>query len=130
MTAPTTTLLREWKRLSAEESTAITLRDWDHLNQLLDEKSRIQVLLDDYPGEDFTEEGQALVTSLMTTTGLNRARLDSEMKSVRAQIQAQDRASSNIRKVDRAYGSKGTLRLERSHDLVQRGSGLHDWGSG
>ena len=37
MTAPTTSLLREWKRLSAEESTAITLRDWDHLNQLLDE---------------------------------------------------------------------------------------------
>ena len=108
MTTPTTTLLREWKRLSAEESTAITLRDWDHLNQLLDEKSRLQVLLDDYPGEDFTEEEQALVTSLMTTTGLNRARLDSEMKSVRAQIQAQDRASSNIRKVDRAYGSKGS----------------------
>ena len=107
MTAPTTTLLREWKRLSEEESTAITLRDWSTLNRLLDEKSRLQVLLEDYPGEDFTEEGQELVTSLMTTTELNRARLDSEMKPVHTQIQAQDRASSNIRKVDQAYGSKG-----------------------
>ena len=40
MTAPTTTLLREWKRLSAEESTAITLRDWSTLNRLLDENGK------------------------------------------------------------------------------------------
>jgi hypothetical protein len=106
MTAPTTALLREWKRLSEAESTAITLRDWNELNRLLDEKSRLQVLLEDYPGEDYTEEGQGLVTSLITTTELNRARLDSEMNSVRSQIQAQDRAASNIRKVDQAYGSK------------------------
>ena len=106
--APTTTLLREWKRLSDEESTAITLRDWDHLNRLLDEKSRLQLLLDDYPDEAFTPECQELVSHLMTTTELNRARLEAEMKSTKTQIQAQDRAASNIRKVDRAYGSKPT----------------------
>ena len=115
MTAPTTTLLREWKRLSEEESTAIALRDWSTLNRLLDEKSRLQVLLEDYPGEDFTEEGQELVTTLMTTTELNRARLDTEMKSVHTQIQAQDRAVSNIRKVDRAYGSKAGANLWQTY---------------
>ena len=106
MTASTTTLLREWKRLSEQESTAITLRDWDTLNRLLDEKSRLQLLLDDYPGDAFTPEGRELVSGLMTTTELNAARLDTEMKSVQTQIQAQDRAASNIRKVDRAYGTK------------------------
>ena len=106
MSAPTTTLLREWKRLSEVESTAITLRDWSELNRLLDEKSRVQGLLEDYQGEDFTDEDQGLVGNLLNMTELNRARLDTEMKSIRTQIQSEDQAASNIRKVNQAYGSK------------------------
>ena len=106
MSAPTTTLLREWKRLSEVESTAITLRDWSELNRLLDEKSRLQDLLEDYQGEDFTDEDQGLVGNLLNMTELNRARLDTEMKSIRTQIQSEDQAASNIRKVNQAYGSK------------------------
>ena len=106
MSAPTTTLLREWKRLSEVESTAITLRDWSELNRLLDEKSRLQELLEDYQGEDFTDEDQVLVGNLLTMTDLNRARLDTEMKSIRTRIQSEDRAASNIRKVNQAYGGR------------------------
>ena len=106
MTAPTTTLLKEWKRLSEVESTAITLRDWSELNRLLDEKSQLQGLLEDYQGEDFTDEDQGLVGKLLTVTELNRARLDTEMESVRTQIQSKDQAVSNIRKVNQAYGGK------------------------
>jgi|TARA_B100000959_G_scaffold272687_1_gene322339 hypothetical protein len=106
MTSPTTTLLREWKRLSEVESTAITLRDWGELNRLLDEKSRLQGLLEDYQGKDFTEEDQDLVGNLLTVTELNRARLDTEMKTVRKQIQSEDQAVSNIRKVNQAYGGR------------------------
>ena len=106
MTAPTTTLLREWKRLSEVESTAITLRDWSELNRLLDEKSRLQDLLEDYQGEDFTDEDQDLVGNLLTVTELNHARLDTEMKSIRPQLQSEDKAASNIRKVNQAYGGK------------------------
>ena len=106
MSAPTTTLLREWKRLSEVESTAITLRDWSELNRLLDEKSRLQELLEDYQSEDFTDEDQGLVGNLLTMTELNSARLDTEMKSVRTQIQSEDQAASNIRKVNQAYGGK------------------------
>ena len=68
MSSPTTTLLREWKRLSNAESTAITLRDWSELNRLLDEKSRLQGLLDDYPGEAYSEEDRTLVGELINTT--------------------------------------------------------------
>ena len=106
MNAPSTTLLREWKRLSEVESTAITLRDWSELNRVLDEKSRLQELLEDYQGEDFTDEDQGLVGNLLTMTELNSARLDTEMKSVRTQIQSEDQAASNIRKVNQAYGGK------------------------
>jgi|TARA_B100001971_G_C18237254_1_gene568176 hypothetical protein len=106
MTAPTTTLLQEWKRLSEVESTAITLHDWNELNRLLDEKSRLQKLLEDYQGEILTDEDQDLVGSLLTITELNRARLDSEMKSIRNRIQSEDRAASNIRKVNQAYGGR------------------------
>ena len=106
MTAPTTTLLREWERLSEVESTAITLRDWSELNRLLDEKSRLQDLLEDYQGEDFTEEDQDLVGNLLNVPELNHARLDTEMKTIRTQIQSEDQAASNIRKVNQAYGSK------------------------
>ena len=106
MTAPTTTLLREWKRLSEVESTAITLRDWSELNRLLDEKSRLQDLLEDYQGEDFTEEDQDLVGNLLNVTELNHARLGAEMKTIRTQIQSEDQAASNIRRVNQAYGGK------------------------
>ena len=106
MTAPTTTLLREWKRLSEVESTAITLRDWSELNRLLDEKSRLQDLLEDYQGEDFTDEDQDLVGNLLNVTELNHARLGAEMKTIRTQIQSEDQAASNIRKVNQAYGGK------------------------
>ena len=106
MSSPTTTLLREWKRLSNAESTAITLRDWNELNRLLDEKSRLQGLLDDYPGEAYSEEDRTLVGELINTTELNSARLTAEMSNLKDQIQDQDRAASNIRKVDQAYGSR------------------------
>ena len=105
-TDSTTTLLREWKRLSDAESTAITLRDWDELNRLLDEKSRLQGLLDDYEAEDYNAEGRALVSELINRTTLNQARLKTEMTVVQGQIQDSDRAANNIRKVDQAYGAK------------------------
>tara|TARA_B100000959_G_scaffold275453_1_gene328867 strand:+ start:702 stop:1055 length:354 start_codon:yes stop_codon:yes gene_type:complete len=102
----TTILLKEWLRLSEHESEAITTKEWTVLNDLLDQKNRIKILLEDYEGEDFSEADKLLVNELITITRRNQTLLKSEMDVVSGQIQTEDRSLSTIRKVSQTYGSQ------------------------
>ena len=102
----TTILLKEWLRLSEHESEAIAEKEWTILNDLLDQKSRIKALLEDYRGEDFSEADKLLVDELIMITKLNQTLLKSEMDIVSSRIQNEDRSLKTMRKVGRIYGSQ------------------------
>ena len=106
MNTSTTILLKEWKRLSKQESEAILDRDWTVLNELLNQKNRIKDLLGDYEGDDFPETDKQIVSELITITEHNQQLLKSEMVIVRNQIQTEDRSLNNMRKVNRTYGAQ------------------------
>ncbi|MGY8649423.1 MAG: hypothetical protein ACKVKM_01295, partial [Verrucomicrobiia bacterium] len=95
----TTSLLREWHRLAREESVAIALQDWNELNRTIDAKARLQELLEDYPGEDYTSEDRELVNNLIGITQQHQQLLGNEMDSLRKQIAEEDKSLSNGRKV-------------------------------
>ena len=102
----TTILLKEWLRLSEHESEAIAEKEWTILNDLLDQKSRIKALLEDYRGEDFSEADKLLVDELIMITKLNQTLLKSEMDIVSSRIQNEDRSLKTMRKVGQIYGSQ------------------------
>ena len=102
----TTILLKEWLRLSEHESEAIAAKEWTVLNELLDQKNRIKVLLEDYEGEDFSETDKLLVDELSAITQLNQTLLKSEMDIVSGRIQNEDRSLKTMRKVGQTYGSQ------------------------
>ena len=102
----TTILLKEWLRLSEHESEAIAEKEWTILNDLLDQKSRIKALLEDYRGEDFSEADKLLVDELIMITKLNQTLLKSEMDIVSSRIQNEDRSLTTMRKVGQIYGSQ------------------------
>ena len=102
----TTSLLREWHRLAREESVAIALQDWNELNRTIDAKARLQELLEDYPGEDYTSEDRELVNNLIGITQQHQQLLGNEMDSLRKQIAEEDKNLSNGRKVGAAYGQR------------------------
>jgi Na+-transporting NADH:ubiquinone oxidoreductase subunit NqrC len=103
----TTILLKEWLRLSGHESEAIAAKEWTVLNDLLDQKNRIKVLLEDYEGEDFSEADKLLVNELITITRRNQILLKSEMDIVSSRIRTEDRSLNTIRKISQTYGSQG-----------------------
>ena len=47
-------------RLAHQESAAIAASEWLELNDLLDQKDRIKLLLEDYADDDFSESDQQL----------------------------------------------------------------------
>ena len=102
----TTILLKEWLRLSEHESEAISEKEWGMLNDLLDQKSRIKALLEDYSGDNFSEADKLLVNELIMITKLNQTLLQSEMDIVNSRIQNEDRSLKTMRKVGRIYGSQ------------------------
>ena len=102
----TTSLLREWHRLAREESIAIALQDWTELNRTIEAKSRLQELLEDYPGEAYTTEDRELVNTLVGITQQHQQLLGNEMDSLRKQIAEEDKSLSNGRKVGAAYGQR------------------------
>jgi hypothetical protein len=102
----TTSLLREWHRLAREESVAIALQDWNELNRTIDAKARLQELLEDYPGEDYTTEDRELVNTLVGITQQHQQLLGNEMDSLQKQIAEEDKNLSNGRKVGAAYGQR------------------------
>mgnify|MGYP001187017524 CR=1 FL=1 len=107
MNPSTTILLKEWKRLSEQESTAIAAGEWTELNDLLDQKDRIKNLLEDYQGEDYSTADRQLISELIAITEENQQRLNSAMEAVRGQIQTEDRSLSTISKVNQIYGTRG-----------------------
>ena len=110
MNTSTTILLQEWKRLSKQETTAIASREWTELNELLDQKNRIKDLLDDYDGGDYSEADMQLVSELVSITEQNQIWLQSEMETVRHQIQTEERSLNTMRKVNQTYGSQEVSR--------------------
>ncbi|MBC8324357.1 MAG: hypothetical protein H8E27_01850 [Verrucomicrobia subdivision 3 bacterium] len=102
----TTTLLREWHRLARDESVAIALQDWNELNRTIDAKARLQELLEDYAGEDYTPEDRELVNTLVSITQQHQQLLSNEMDSLQKQIANEDKNLSNGRKVGAAYGQR------------------------
>ena len=106
MNPSTTILLQEWKRISQQETTAIASREWTALNELLDQKNRIKDLLDDYDGGDYSETDMQLVSELISITEQNQIWLQSEMETVRHQIQTDECSLNTMRKVNKTYGSQ------------------------
>tara|TARA_B100001123_G_C15315266_1_gene1025911 strand:- start:1398 stop:1751 length:354 start_codon:yes stop_codon:yes gene_type:complete len=102
----TTILLKEWLKLSEGEHAAITAKEWTVLNNLLDQKNRIKILLEDYDAEDFSDADKRIVSELITITKLNQTLLKSEIDIVSDRIQNEDRSLKTMRKVGQTYGSQ------------------------
>ena len=104
MNPSTTILLEEWMRLAHQESAAIAASEWLELNDLLDQKDRIKLLLEDYADDDFSESDQQLVGNIISVTQQNQIQLQTEIDSVSDQIQQNNKSLTTMRQVNRTYG--------------------------
>lgn len=101
--SPALPLLQAWGQLSEAETRAIETGDWDEVDRLQNEKSRLQEQLSQLNPTTDSDQDREWASYLISLEAHNRALVEKGLNAIQLQMDTDSRSLNNMHNVQRAY---------------------------